>query len=543
MSIVASSAMSSSNRFGASDLRALMETFAGLLDSHREVINYLNVYPVPDGDTGTNMALTLGSVVASLNELPADAPMASVQRAIAHGSLMGARGNSGVILSQLLRGLVSEFEEEVTAEHLLAGLSNANRLAREAVVRPIEGTILSVALGAVEGARANSSTLEEVVRGALDGANKALAHTPEQLDVLKKAGVVDSGGTGLVLFFDALAHVLYGDALPVPPEVASISRNIDHIASGHSVAELSHEVMFLLNAPDSAMSNFRAAWLEIGDSIVIVGGDGLYNCHIHTDDVEAAVAAGESAGTLNDVRITKLSEVEEEANWVAEGGERTPAPHTAIVAVALGTGTTALMKSMGAREVVSGGQTMNPSTADLVKAVLATGSKFVVILPNNKNIIPVAQQVNDLVEVEVAVVLTTSVVEGLASLIAYNPDQGLAENVASMELATADLISAEVTQSVRDTSTEVGPVKVGDWIGLGPKGISSVGDSVVSASTALLESLVTPTSEILTIVEGSSAEGDDTAAILRFVASAFTDLEVEVHRGGQPLYPYYFGIE
>jgi dihydroxyacetone kinase-like predicted kinase len=198
---------------------------------------------------------------------------------------------------------------------------------------------------------------------------------------------------------------------------------------------------------------------------------------------------------------------------------------------------------MGAREVVSGGQTMNPSTADLVDAVLATGSKFVVILPNNKNIIPVAQQVSGLVDVEVSVVSTTSVVEGLAALIAYSPDGELLENAKNMESAKDDVISAEVTQSVRDTVTDVGEVHVGDWIGLGPKGISSIGDSVVAASTALLQSVVTPSSEILTIVEGSGAEGDDTAAILRFVGEAFPELEVEVHRGGQPLYPYYFGIE
>ena len=535
--------MSSSNQFGAGDLRALMETFAGLLDSHKEVINYLNVYPVPDGDTGTNMALTLASVVKALGELPANASMAEVKKAIAHGSLMGARGNSGVILSQLLRGLVADFEDEVTASHLLEALANANRLAREAVVRPIEGTILSVALGAVDGARANSSTLEEVVRGALEGANKALAHTPEQLDVLKKAGVVDSGGTGLVLFFDALAHVLYADALPEPPAVSSINRTIENIASGHSVAELSHEVMFLLNADDSVMGDFRASWAEIGDSIVIVGGEGLYNCHIHTDDVDAAVAAGETAGIVSDVRITNLSEVDEEASWVSEGTVRAPAPRTAVVAVALGAGASALMSSMGAREVVSGGQTMNPSTADLVEAVLATGSQFVTILPNNKNIIPVAQQVNGLVDVEVAVVPTTSVVEGLAALISYNPSGELAENVGNMQSAIADVISGEVTQSVRDTDSDAGLVRAGDWIGLGPNGIASIGDSVVAASTGLLQSLVTSTSEILTIVEGSGADGDDTAAIVRFVAKSFPDLEVEMHRGGQPLYPYYFGIE
>ena len=309
------------------------------------------------------------------------------------------------------------------------------------------------------------------------------------------------------------------------------------------MAELSHEVMFLLNADDSVMGDFRASWAEIGDSIVIVGGEGLYNCHIHTDDVDAAVAAGETAGIVSDVRITNLSEVDEEASWVSEGTVRAPAPRTAVVAVALGAGASALMSSMGAREVVSGGQTMNPSTADLVEAVLATGSQFVTILPNNKNIIPVAQQVNGLVDVEVAVVPTTSVVEGLAALISYNPSGELAENVRNMQSAIADVISGEVTQSVRDTDSDAGLVRTGDWIGLGPNGIASIGDSVVAASTGLLQSLVTSTSEILTIVEGSGADGDDTAAIVRFVAQSFPDLEVEMHRGGQPLYPYYFGIE
>ncbi|MFZ1062305.1 MAG: DAK2 domain-containing protein, partial [Acidimicrobiales bacterium] len=315
--------MTSPTSLSAAQLRSAIGTFAQLLRSHKEVINRLNVYPVPDGDTGTNMTLTIESVVAELADVAPDAPMGSVTRAVAHGSLMGARGNSGVILSQLLRGLVERFpkEGEVSAALLVESLEHADVLARQAVVRPIEGTILSIARAGAEGARAHAQDLVAIVRGARDRAREALAHTPEQLEVLKKAGVVDSGGAGLLLWFDALCHVLAGDALPEPPALETISVHVHEQAAQREgdISELRYEVMYLLDAEDSTMHAFREVWSGIGDSIVIVGGDGLYNCHIHTDDIGAAIEAAIDAGRPRDIRVTDLSEQVIEERWVREG--------------------------------------------------------------------------------------------------------------------------------------------------------------------------------------------------------------------------------
>ena len=288
--------MTSRTKLSAQDLRAAITTFAGLLRSHKDVINRLNVFPVPDGDTGTNMALTVESVVDAFAPLADDASMDEVCTAIAHGSLMGARGNSGVILSQLLRGLVEKFKSVavITPSLLAESLSHADVLARQAVVRPVEGTILSVARAAAQGANAATTSLSKVVRGARDRVREALAHTPEQLPVLKQAGVVDSGGTGLLLFFDALCHVVSNDALPVPPSVDSLDVHDVAVTNSTSIANGSprYEVMYLLAAEDDRMRAFRDVWSGLGDSIVIVGGDGPYNCHIHTDEIGPAIEAG-----------------------------------------------------------------------------------------------------------------------------------------------------------------------------------------------------------------------------------------------------------
>ena len=312
MTIVASLAMTLSTVLTAEDLRATIATFGELLRSHKEVINRLNVYPVPDGDTGTNMTLTIESVVAELGLLKDNATIEQVCKAISHGSLMGARGNSGVILSQLLRGLVEKFPSasEITPELLVESLEHADVLARQAVVRPIEGTILSIARAGAVGARRSLGSLSEVVRGARDEGQVALAFTPEQLPVLKQAGVVDSGGTGLLLLFDAFCHVIAGDDLPIAPPVESIEVNVHEQVVSHEegdIADLRYEVMYLLDADDSKMAAFREVWSGIGDSIVIVGGDGLYNFHIHTDDIGASIEAALDAGRPREIRVTDLS--------------------------------------------------------------------------------------------------------------------------------------------------------------------------------------------------------------------------------------------
>ena len=537
----------------AKDLRATIATFGELLRSHKEVINRLNVYPVPDGDTGTNMTLTIESVVAELGLLKDDATIEQVCKAISHGSLMGARGNSGVILSQLLRGLVEKFPSasEITPELVVESLEHADVLARQAVVRPIEGTILSIARAGAVGARRSLGSLSDVVRGARDEGQVALAFTPEQLPVLKQAGVVDSGGTGLLLLFDAFCHVIAGDELPIAPPVESIEVNIHEQVVSHEegdIADLRYEVMYLLDADDSKMSAFREVWSGIGDSIVIVGGDGLYNCHIHTDDIGASIEAALDAGRPREIRVTDLSEQVIEERWVREGSEgqveeATPAPATSVVAVVAGEGVGRIFRSLGVRVLVKGGQSMNPSTQDLVNAVIATGSDEVVLLPNNKNIRPVAEQVAALVDQHVTVVPTNSIVEGFAALLSYDPDASAVQNKESMTDSAQHVIAAEVTQAVRDTTTNAGQVRVGDWIGLSAEGVLSIADSIATASSKLLSALITNKHELLTIIEGDGATAANTRRITDFLEEEFPNIAVEVHHGGQPLYPYYFGIE
>ncbi len=535
-------------------LRSAIGVFAELLRSHKEVINRLNVYPVPDGDTGTNMTLTVESVVTELNDVTPDAPMRGVTRAIAHGSLMGARGNSGVILSQLLRGLVEKFPEDadVDPELFATSLEHADALARQAVVRPIEGTILSIARAGARGARANAEDFTSLVRGARDQAREALAYTPEQLDVLKQAGVVDSGGSGLLLWFDALCHVMAGDPLPEPPSLETIKVHVHEEPAHHGegdVAELRYEVMYLLDAEDSTMHAFREVWTGLGDSIVIVGGDGLYNCHIHTDDIGAAIEAALDAGRPRDIRVTDLSEQVIEERWVREASAEQveepdePVPTTAIVAVVVGDGVGRIFRTLGARHLVKGGQSMNPSTSELVAAVEATGARQVVILPNNKNIRPVAEQVDALCEQTVTVVPTNSIVEGFAALLAYDPDASAEQNARTMSASAHNVTAAEVTQAVRDTQTDAGQVRVGDWIGLSAKGVASIADSIAVASNALLATLIRPEHELVTIIEGDGSTPANTRRITEYLADEFPSLSVEVHHGGQPLYPYYFGIE
>ena len=379
----------------------------------------------------------------------------------------------------------------------------------------------------------------------------ALAKTPEQLDVLKKAGVVDSGGTGLVLWFDALCHVVADDALPVAPPLDSIHVHVQEQVSTHhgDIADLRYEVMYLLDADDAKMHAFREAWSVLGDSIVIVGGEGLYNCHIHTDAIGDAIEAALDVGRPRNIRVTDLTEQVIEERWVREASlvpdvdVAEPPPATAVVAVVVGEGVGRIFRSLGVRTLVKGGQSMNPSTSDLVAAVKATGSRQVVILPNNKNIRPVAEQVDALVDETVTVVPTNSIVEGFAALLAYDPDASAGQNAKTMGASAGNVVAGEVTQAVRDTSTDVGEVHVGDWIGLGAKGVRSVADSVAVASNQLLSQLIQPEHELLTIIEGDGSTQANTRRIAEFVAEEYPQLSVEIHHGGQPLYPYYFGIE
>ena len=306
--------------------------------------------------------------------------------------------------------------------------------------------------------------------------------------------------------------------------------------------------MYLLDADDTKMHAFREVWAGLGDSIVIVGGEGIYNCHIHTNEIGPAIEASFDAGRPREIRITDLSEQVVEERWVREatlqaGDVEDPPPATAVVAVVVGEGIGRIFHSLGVRQLVLGGQSMNPSTKELVEAVELTGSSHVVILPNNKNIQPVAEQVVGLVSQSVAVVATTSIVEGFAALLAYDPDATLEANAAAMTASACNVVAGEITQAVRDTTTDAGEVKEGDWIGLGAAGVLSVAGSIAAASNQLLERLVRPEHELLTIIEGDGSSPANTRRVTEFLAEEHPQISVEVHYGGQPLYPYYFGLE
>ena len=545
----------------AASLRGIVATFRDALTDHREAINNLNVYPVPDGDTGTNMSLTLRSVVEELDGNGDD--MASVCSGIAHGSLMGARGNSGVILSQILRGFSGVVAEHASIDGplLATGLTAAAKGAYTAVGNPVEGTILTVireSAKAATDAATEGTDLCGVLQAARDEAAASLERTPTLLGVLADAGVVDAGGAGLLLLYDAALHVV--DDRPMP-EPEATSKPAPHHRSagttrgegGPSIADLRYEVMFLLDAPDPKIAGFKEAWAKVGDSIVVVGDGGIYNCHIHCDDIGAAIECGIAIGRPHNIRVTdlldELAELEER-DWVAAAldsdtaqRDEVPAVPTAVVAVGAGAGVVAILKSMGVHAVVAGGQSMNPSTAELVAAVESVAAPEVIILPNNKNIIAVAQQVGEQTSRTVEVVATTSVTEALASLMAYDPQATASVNAASMTEAFNGVVSGEVTKAVRDATSDAGPIATGDWLGIAKTGIQAVEESLVAAATGLLGAIVDEDHELLTVITGEGTDHYTTALIESWISRNHPDVEVEVHHGGQPLYPYFFGLE
>jgi fatty acid kinase len=540
------------------DLRRVVITYRDALRSHQDELNRLNVYPVPDGDTGTNMALTLEAVVG---ELDSAAGMAEVCRAVSHGSLMGARGNSGVILSQILRGLADTFLnlEGASGRDLVAGLRRATDAAYQAVLRPVEGTILTVVRAATEAVEAAHQEGEEslpvLLERAATAAREAVGQTPELLPVLKAAGVVDAGGQGFALMIDAFLNVVEGRPLPEPQIVATPPAVEAHL-HGEDASSLRYEVMYLLEAKDATIPAFKDTWAALGDSIVVVGGDGMWNCHVHTNDVGSAIEAGIDAGRPRNIRVTDLHDQVEEEQWVREQAATgsagasdvtaATAPEqctTSVVAVGVGVGVRRLLNSLGVQQIVAGGQSMNPSTGQILEAVDHCPSDAVIVLPNNKNIVPVAEQVDGLTERRVEVVPTQAVMEALAALVAYDPQAKVDANVAAMTEAVQRVRTGEVTQAVRDGIGDCGPIAAGDWIAITREGIRLAEKTAADAAIGLVNQLVDDDSELVTVLVGADAHSSETARIEEQVALAHPHLEVEVHEGDQPLYPYLVGVE
>lgn len=551
---VASASVEIASVLSTAQLVEVLSAFHGALETHREWINRLNVYPVPDGDTGTNMALTVGSVLEELEGIDLN-DRSAVCSAISHGSLMGARGNSGVILSQVLRGISGCLSDsaDIDGAALATALTEASIAADGAVMKPVEGTILTVVRESARGAREieEDATPIRVIENALAEGQIALERTPEQLQVLREAGVVDAGGAGFLLLLHGILHVLDGREVPTAPDHVELSLAGPAMSFDDESSELRYEVMYLLYVPDEAIEGFKKVWAGLGDSIVVVGGDGLWNCHIHTDDIGPAIEAGIEVGRPQQIRVTDLAEEVMEERWVREAtaagksdGFPNPEPvPCGVVAVSPAPGISRIFHSLGVQELVVGGQTMNPSAAELLEAVERVPADQVVILPNNSNIVAVARTVDGQSAKRVVVVPTTSVPEGFASLLGYDPQSDAASNGESMAEIAKGVVVGEVTRAVRETTTSVGEVATGDWVGLDRSGVCSIADAPSSAATALLDVLVDRDHEILTVIVGEGVSDAETRAITEWIAENRPNIETEIHQGGQAHYPYLFGVE
>lgn len=535
------------------DLKQVLQRYLDRLRQYREALNRLNVYPVPDGDTGTNMTQTVESVVAATRGAES---MEQVATAIAHGSLMGAQGNSGIILSQILRGLADAFRGEQTlgSAQIVDALDRASTAAYKAVGRPVEGTILTV-LREAAGAAASTDTpagedLAEFLLRVYQRAEAALQSTPELLPVLKQAGVVDAGGAGFLLLLAAFLEEVTGEEVALPEAIFRAAAV--HLLPAPEPAEgdisgLRYEVMYLLrsDAPDAG-DRLRDAWDAIGDSIVVVGDGGMWNCHIHTDVIGPAIEAGVAVGRPERIKVTDLLlQAADEAHHREPAYAPLPAfaeSPVGVVAVAVGPGVVELFRHAGAQGVVIGGQTMNPSVRDVLDVVEGVPAGTVIVLPNNKNIIPVAEQLDALSTKTVHVVPTRSVPQGLAAMLAFHPGRDAAAGVTAMGVAAEACSWGEVTRAVRDASTPAGEIREGDWLGTAHGEVVAIAADAGAAASGVLAALVDDDSEVVTVITGAEADATVTDEITATLAATHP-VTVTVLAGGQPLYPYLFGVE
>ncbi len=528
-------------RIGARDLECLVRKALDALELHRDEVNALNVFPVPDGDTGTNMYLTVQAVVEEMGKAPA-AGMGPLCRAISRGSLMGARGNSGVVLSQILKGLCEVLAECETAgvAELSEALARGSEVAYRAVMKPVEGTILTVVREASEQGRAlarQAGSVEEWLDGVLAASRASLELTPELLPVLKEAGVVDAGGRGLVVFLEGIYAGLTGEELKRYPA--------DREAPGAGAAapaaeeeEGRYEIQFMLKCRDARVDAFRERLRELGTSVLVVGGEKLYRVHVHTDQLGRVVEEASAVGRLSQVEIDDLREQAEE---VAAGRADLNGRRIGLVAIANGEGIKGILKDMGVDVIVNGGQSMNPSTAEMLKAIESVPQQEVLVLPNNKNIIPAAEQTRELTAKKVGVIPAKAITEGFTALVSFDPRESWEGNLENMTRACSSIRTGAVTRAVRDSRSGAGKIKKGDFIGLYGKRIVSAGKELEATTTELIREMAGDGTDLITFIVGEDADEASRASILGSIEES--GLEVEVIDGGQPVYHYIIGAE
>ena len=544
------------------------------LDSKKDWINELNVFPVPDGDTGTNMTMTIMSAAKEVSSLT-NPTMAELAKAISSGSLRGARGNSGVILSQLFRGFCKVIKEydEIDVTILCEACQKAVETAYKAVMKPKEGTILTVAKGAAEKALEMSDETEDVVtfvEEVIKQAEYVLDQTPEMLPVLKQAGVVDSGGQGLVQVLKGAYDALIGKEIDYTIEGAPTGAAPAKI-SAETEAEIKFgyctEFIIVLNAPmsDNEEHAYKAFLESIGDSIVVVADDEIVKTHVHTNDPGLALQKALTFGSLSKIKIDNMREehqeklikdsqklaaqqkAEEEAYEAAQADEKTnnmPAKEMGFVSVSIGEGMNEVFRGLGVDYLIEGGQTMNPSTEDMLNAIEHVNAKTVFILPNNKNIIMAANQAVDLVEdKQIIVIPTKTIPQGITALVNYIPDHSAEENKEQMMAEIENVKTGQVTYAVRDTEIDGKTIKQNDFMGIGDKSILSVGTDLRATTLEMVDAMVDEDSAIVSIYFGSDSDEDSANELAAAIEEKYPDVEVEANDGGQPIYYYVISVE
>lgn len=541
---------------------------ANHLSTNAKYVDSLNVFPVPDGDTGTNMNLSMTSGAKEVKNNIQD-HIGKVCQALSKGLLMGARGNSGVILSQLFRGFSKAVEQknEINGKDFASALEAGVETAYKAVMKPVEGTILTVAKDAARQAVATAKKTDnivEIMEETVTEAKASLVRTPELLPVLKEVGVVDSGGQGLVFVYEGFLAELKGEALPdtsIQPSMNDLV-NAEHHKSVQGYINTADIIFgycteFMVKVDQAKLKGkafsedqFRRDLSKLGDSLLVISDEQIVKVHIHSEHPGEVLNYGQQYGSLVNLKIENMRE--QHTNIVGESHVASQAVNPeqkqelleyGIVTVSMGNGVADLFKSIGAHAVIEGGQTMNPSTEDIVKAIKEVHAKKIIILPNNKNIIMAAEQAAEVSEEDVIVVPSKTVPQGLSALLAFNPNANLFQNKEAMTEALQHVKTGQITYAVRDTSIDGLEIAKNDYMGIADGKIVVKGINKVETSIELLQKLLDEDSEILTIIQGEDASTEEVDEITQYVKANYEDVEIEIHDGKQPLYAFIFSIE
>lgn len=544
--------------------QGMVQAAATRLGKQAEYVNSLNVFPVPDGDTGTNMSMTMDNGAKEVSDKPAST-VGEVGQILSKGLLMGARGNSGVITSQLFRGFAQSIKnkKELTGKDLAQALQAGVEVAYKAVMKPVEGTILTVSRGAASAAIKKSENTDDavdVMQSALNGAKAALAKTPDLLPVLKEVGVVDSGGQGLVFIYEGFLSALTGEYIMSEDFQATPANMTEMINAEHHKSVVSHvatqditfgyctEIMVALKQGPTYVKDFDYEAFQnylsnLGDSLLVINDDEIVKVHVHTEDPGLVIQEGLKYGALVKVKVDNMRNQHEALQEKEAEPRAKELKEYALIAVAAGDGLAEIFKSQGVDYIISGGQTMNPSTEDIVKAIESVNAKNIIILPNNKNIFMAAQSAADVVDVPAAVVETRTIPQGFTSLLAFNPANSLEDNVAAMTDSLTEVVSGSVTMAVRDTTIDGLTIHKDDVLGMVDGSILVSTPDMDQALRQTFDKMIDGDSEIATIYVGEDGSQDQAQILSDYLEDHYEDLEVEIHQGSQPVYPYIMSVE